>query len=177
MSLLQTIEEQVTFGFTGKVNALLENSGQYFATIYLEEGILVGCQYKGVNSFRSLVALIFDDVRNIKKFKYVVEPEIVEKNSMTFEEKFSAVRSKIQTLFGKYKQIEGLIPPMDLKLVINSNFINRGDGLTRAEFDVLSTITEFSRVQDIYKESKLYDHEVTIALVNLRRKKAIKVFK
>jgi hypothetical protein len=41
----------------------------------------------------------------------------------------------------------------------------------------MCTISDYSDVSEIYKNSKLLDFEITNALVNLRKKDALKVVK
>ena len=66
---------------------------------------------------------------------------------------------------------------MNLKLVINSNIVDNGQSLTSDEFDVLKTLCDYNKVEEIYKNSKIAKHRVTNALVQLRKKKAIIVTK
>lgn len=176
MSLLDIIEEQIAFGFTGKVNVLFQKNGQFAATVFLEEGALVGCLYRAVNSKRSFVNLVFDDVRGAHDYKYIVEPEIISKEKQTFRENVGDLKKEIQDLFKEYEKVEKYAPSENLKLVIDNRFIESDENLSREEFDLLSIITEYSRVGDIYNHSDLYDYEVTLGLIALRKKKAIRVF-
>ena len=69
-----------------------------------------------------------------------------------------------------------LKPAMNLRLVIDPEVIVSHDEITPEEFDILSVLSEWCVVSDVYKYSKLMEFEVTNALVSLRKKRAIKVF-
>ena len=78
-------------------------------------------------------------------------------------------------VYENYLGSKKLRPPGALKLVLNPNFIVEGQDVAPNEFDVLSAISDYSRVEDIYNHCPLMEYEVTQALVSLRRKGALKV--
>ncbi|MBY0414389.1 MAG: hypothetical protein K2Q18_09495, partial [Bdellovibrionales bacterium] len=86
------------------------------------------------------------------------------------------IKKEAQTHFQEYLTAKKLRPQGHLKLVIDPEIILSKEELNPQEFDVLGVITEWCKVSDIYKYSKLMDFEITHALVSLRKKRAIKVF-
>jgi hypothetical protein len=66
-------------------------------------------------------------------------------------------------------------PPENVKIIIDHEFIEDILPVTAQEFEVLETLTEWSSPFDIYQHCQLLDHEITWALVSLRKKTALKI--
>ena len=175
-NLIEVLKEQASFGFTGKINVLSRDNGQFLGVIYQQEGIIVGAQIKELKGKKALLKMIFDDVESNENFKFIVEPEVLSSEIMTVKITFEEIKLEAQSHFQEYLAAKKLRPQPHLKLVIDPEVIVSKVELTAQEFDVLAVITEWCNVSDIYKYSKLMDFEVTHALVSLRKKRAIKVF-
>ena len=175
-NLIEVLKEQASFGFTGKVNLLSKDTDQFLGVIYLQEGIMVGAAMNELRGKKALLRMVFDDVDGNQNFKFIVEPEILDESVLTMRLKFEEIRKLAQEHYGQYQESKKLRPAPHLNLVIDPTVVVSKDELSPEEFDVLSTLTEWSKVSDIYKYSKLMDYELTMALVSLRKKKAIKVF-
>lgn len=175
-NLIEVLKEQASFGFTGKVNVLSKENGQFLGVIYQQEGMIVGAHVKELKGKKALLKMIFDDVESNENFKFIVEPELLSPENITLKISFEEIRKEAQGHFQEYLSAKKLRPAPHLKLVIDPEIIVSVDDITPQEFDVLSVITEWCNVSDIYKYSKLMDFEITHALVSLRKKRAIKVF-
>lgn len=175
-NLIEVLKEQASFGFTGKINVLSRDNGQFLGVIYQQEGLIVGAQIKELKGKKALLKMIFDDVESNENFKFIVEPEVLSSEIMTVKISIEEIKKEAQGHFQDYISAKKLRPAGHLKLVINPEVIVSNEDITPQEFDVLSVVTEWCKVSDIYKYSKLMDFEVTHALVSLRKKRAIKVF-
>lgn len=175
-SLIEVLREQTSFGFTGKVNVLSGDSGQFLGVVYQQEGFVVGASFANLKNKKALVKMIFDDVESNHHFKFIVEPEVLSDEQVTMKLTVEEVKKEIQAHYQEYQETKKFKPNPEIRLVINPEIIVAKDELTPTEFDVLATISEWAKVADIYKYSKLLDYEITKALVTLRKKKAIKVF-
>lgn len=176
MNLIRTIEEQAVFGFTGRINVLLE-SGQLKGIIYLKDGTAVQAKYEGSYGEDSLLKLLAVTLKTQTTYRYVVEPEIVEDDFCQFRLTASEIADKYLPMLTKRAQELNLRPPDNLKLLVKGNYVSQGELPTYEEFKVLIALAEFSRVEDIYREAQLPEYVVTTALVGLRKKGALKVFK
>ncbi|WP_372652559.1 hypothetical protein [Halobacteriovorax sp.] len=174
MSLLGTIEEQTTFGFTGRVNILNRTSGQYLGIVLISDGLIVDCSYGGLKGEKALYLALFDDMDHTP-LKFIVEPEVVLEEHKNFNLAYEDFKNNSQSLYIKHRESKALRPAMDMRLVLNGDFVSAGANVTDTEFKLMSVLTEYSLVSDIYSNSDLYDFEVTAGLVSLRKKKAIKV--
>lgn len=175
-NLIEVLKEQASFGFTGKINILSRDNGQFLGVIYQSEGIIVGAQIKELKGKKALLKMIFDDVESNENFKFIVEPEVLSTEIMTVRISFEEIKLEAQGHFQQYVSAKKLRPAPHLKLVIDPEIIVSSHDITSQEFDVLTVISEWCNVSDIYKYSKLMDFEITHALVSLRKKRAIKVF-
>ncbi|WP_417336973.1 hypothetical protein [Halobacteriovorax marinus] len=176
MSLLGTIEEQTTFGFTGRVNILNRSTGQYLGIVLIADGVIVDCTYGGLKAEKALYLALFDDMDHTP-LKFIVEPEVVQEEHRNFQLTFEDFKQNSQTLYLKHRESKALKPSMDLRLILDGDFISRGSEVSDSEFKLMNVLTEYSLVSDIYNNCDLYDFEITQVLVSLRKKKAIKVVK
>jgi len=174
-NLIEVLKEQSSFGFTGKVNVLSRENGQFLGVIYQQDGLIVGAQIKDLKGKKALFNMIFTDVDS-DDYRFVVEPEVISADHITLKIPFEEVKTEAQKFYQQYVNAKKLRPAPNLKLVIDPEIIVSRDDITPSEFDVLAVISEYCKVSDIYKYSKLLDFEVTNALVSLRKKRAIKVF-
>ncbi len=175
-NLIEVLKEQASFGFTGKINILSKDNGQFLGVIYQQEGLIVGAQIKELKGKKAVLKMIFDDVESNQNFKFIVEPELISSEFMSVKLTFEEIKAEAQTHFQQYISAKKLRPAAHLKLIIDPEIIVSKDDISPQEFDVLSVISEWCNVSDIYKYSKLMDFEITHALVSLRKKRAIKVF-
>lgn len=175
-NLIEVLKDQAAFGFTGKINILSRDNNQFLGVIYQQEGLIVGAHVKDIKGKKALLKMIFDDVESNENFKFIVEPELLSPEVLTMKISFEDIKKEAQTFFQEYVNAKKLKPALHLKLVIDPEIIVSKDDITPEEFDLLMTLSEWCKVSDVYKYSKLMDFEVTRALVSLRKKRAIKVF-
>ena len=176
MSITKIIEEQALFGFTGRINVLLEANSQFKGAVLLIDGLLVDAQFEGISNEKALYAMVYKDMIHNNLFSYVVEPEIIEASSAKFKLNIENFKKRASVALNKFREAEKFRPPESLKLVVDGTFIDDGPQVTSAEYSVITVVSEYSRVSDIYKYSKLQEFEVTEALISLRKKNALKVF-
>lgn len=175
-SLLEILSEQAIFGFSGRINIIKSQNRQYLGAISQRDGMIVDAQYNGLRSKKALFSALFDDLEGYGH-KYVVEPEIVEASSVVFELSVKDLKESLSSQYELYTVAKKLKPAPGIKLLIESEFIIKGENVSSDEFQVLSALCEFSRADDIYKNVGLMEYEVTNALVSLRKKKALKVIR
>lgn len=176
MSILEILNDQSAFGFTGKINILVKSNGQLYGTIYQEEGFIIDAATSGMTGVKALLRMIFIDVDQSDFLKYIVEPEVLGDEHRRMKMTYENLKKDAEKHFQSYLAAKKLRPPSHLKLVIDPEIIVDHSQISPEEFDVLTLLSEWCLVSDIYKYSKLLEYEVTNALVTLRRKKAIRVF-
>jgi hypothetical protein len=176
MGLLEILNEQSAFGFTGKINVLVKSNGQLFGVVYQNDGTIVDAQSQSLEGLRALYKMIFTDVESQDFLKFIVEPEILKSENFQLEISLDELKSEASKKFQEYIAAKKLRPPDNVKLVIDPEIIVDANQVSPEEYDVLSLLTEWSKVSDVYKYSNLLEYEITNALVSLRRKKAIRVF-
>ena len=175
-NLIEVLKDQSAFGFTGKINLQLVKNGQFQGVIYQQEGLIVGAVFGDLKGKKALLKMIFEDVESVREFKYIVEPELITTEHQMMKISFEEAKIEAQTIYQKYQTSKKLKPAPGLKLLVDPEIIVNEAVITPSEFEVLSVITEWCKVEDVYKNCKLMDYDVTNALVSLRKKRAIKVF-
>ncbi len=175
MSILATINEQAAFGFSGRINVLKRSNDQLFGVIFQYDGKVIGATCEKQRGKKALYYLIFNDVDLEDIFKLVVEPEIIGPSSFMFELSFGEIKKEAESQYPEFLKAKKFRPPGHLKLIIDTDIISNKQEVTPEEFLVMSTLTEYSKVDEVYQASQLLEYEVTNALVSLRKKKAIKV--
>ena len=174
--LIYILDEQVSVGFTGKINIQNRVNKQHFGSVTLVDGDLVDCKYKESNGIKGFFNLCVDEFDNIG-LSYIIEPEVIESKKNTIHYPYSVLKRKIADTVEKYRESRKDKPPKDLKIYILPDFLANGEKVSGNEFDLMGTISDYNRIQDIYEKSHLLEFEITNALVSLRKKKALKVVK
>jgi len=172
MTFLDFIDEQCLLGFTGKINVLSTETAQFHGVIYLLSGILVNAYFEGQKGTRALTNLVVSIQKNTDSYKFISEPEIIEKSEVVFHVIFLDFKENI---FPKANQIQAAQkhrPPENLKIVLKEEFLVTGEEISRQEFSVMNVVSDYSKISDIYKNITLSDSETTDALVSLRKKGA-----
>lgn len=181
MALIKILKEQETFGFTGRINILDKSSGQFLGVIMQEEGVIVNARYRDGKGKKALFRLTIDDLKDDKSaqagLRFVVEPEVIEDADRSFELSVADYEVLARELYERSESSRKLRPSDDLRVALNSSFIVEGENVTWAEFDVMAVISDYPKIEDVYKHSQLYEFEVTSALVSLRKKGALKVLR
>ena len=79
--------------------------------------------------------------------------------------------------FDQFDQLQKLRPPGDLKFRLDVSKIDIYTQLTKNEFDVMKCIVDYPVVKNVYDQCELLDFDITNALISLRKKGAILVYK
>lgn len=175
-NLISLIEEQTFLNFTGRLNVLEREKNMHLGAIFFHEGDVINCEYhnsKGMEALESLFFLEFERT----SLKFVIEPEMVSVEVRKIHYPFKTLKKKIESFIEVTSGQHAKAPPMHIRLGINSSIVSNGQSLTSDEFDVLKTICDYNKVEEIYDNCMLVRHKITNALVKLRKKKAIKVIK
>ncbi len=168
------MEEQAVFGFTGRINILHREKGEYLGAVLLKGGTVVNSSFRGHHGRKTLYRILIDDVEN-QILRFVVEPEIVSSGDSVFFIAIEEFKKEAQKFYQSYLESKKLKPPESIRVLLNGDFIVRGSEVTGVEFDVMEVITEFNKVRDIYESLDYMDYEITNALVRLRKAGALRV--
>ncbi len=172
--LFSVIDDQVSVQFTGKVNVLSNFNRQFLGHIMFRNGRIVEALFSGYKGEKALYHLFIQEF-SLQSFEYVIEPEVVEDSKLEFPYGHQELREKMADALKLYQQSLKMRPPENVKIVIDPGFIEDSLPVSQAEFDILCTLTEWHTPYDIYQHSDLLDHEITMALVGLRKKNALKI--
>ena len=169
--IFSLIEEQVAVKFTGKINILSSYNRQFLGHILFIDGSVVNVSFQKHSDLKALYHLII--IEDLKKnFDYVIEPEVVEEKERHIHYPFSVLKKKLTDVLGLYHSSEKIRPPAQIRFLIKKNFMVSHENVTPEEFEVLKVVSEWSDVENIYNNCQLLDHEITLALVALRKKGA-----
>jgi hypothetical protein len=174
LSLIKTLADQAALNFTGRVNFLDHSTGEYLGKVSLLEGRLVFAKYKQGIGKPALFHCLIDDMEKAD-ISFVVEPEIVSLSESIFVLSYDDFLDVGQKIYQAYRSSKKFKPPGHLRLIVNPDFIPRGEELSYSEFEILTVISDFNKVSDIYNESPLLEFQTINSLVSLRKKGALKV--
>lgn len=172
--MIKTISDQVRLAFTGRINILTKDTGKYLGRIVLREGLIVFSQFKDTMGKPSLYRCLIEDLEE-DHLRFAVEPEVVGDNEVIFSLEYVEFVDTGQKIFQSYKSAKKYKPPGHIKLILDPGFVAKGQPVSYVEFELMCTISDFSRVSDIFNESKLLEYQINNALVSLRQKGALKV--
>jgi hypothetical protein len=172
--LISILDEQNSVGFTGRVNVLNQTTKQLLGEVIFNEGQIMQARYKGVIGLKAFYNLCIDEFENVA-LGYIVEPELIDATNTQIPYPYSVLKRKIVDVIENFKQSKSQRPPDNLKILIKPEFLAQGEVVTGAEFDLLCTLSDYNLVEQVYKNCKLLDYEITNALVSLRKKNALTV--
>lgn len=172
--LLSMLDEQTVVSFTGRVNVLDRTTHQLLGVVVLREGQVYRCQYRGAQGTKAFFNIVIEGAQLLPQ-EFIVEPEIIDERDRQIHYPYSVLKAKTADVLKRYQAVAHLRPPPRLKLLPRATFLDSDDEVTSAEFQVLCTLTEWSQVDDLYRQCSLLDYEITESLVSLRRKEALQV--
>ena len=146
IGLLKILKEQFTFGFTGRVNALLSKNDQYLGAVFQKEGLIVHSEYEYLTGKKALYKILFDDIDGDKGLKFLIEPEIISDNIQTFEYSFDQLYDRVQKRYPLYTKTKKYRPSDNLRLKVDPKFVRVGEDILPEEFDILCNIINSSDI-------------------------------
>lgn len=172
--VMGVIEEQQSVRFTGKVNVLAAFNRQFLGHIIFKDGEVIQVTFSGHQGLKAFYQLIIQEY-SLQSFDYVIEPELVDEKERQIHYPFAVIKNKMADVLKQYRESLKLRPPENVKIIIDSEFIEDSLPVSPQEFEVLETLTEWNSPFEIYQNCQLMDHEITWALVSLRKKGALKI--
>lgn len=172
--VLAVIEEQIAVQFTGKVNILATFNRQFLGHILFRNGDVIQVIFNGHRGLKALYQLFIQEF-SLQSFDHVVEPELVDEKERQIHYPFSVVKNKLADVLKQYQASLKYRPPENIKILVDAEFLEDSLPVTPEEFEVLATLTEWNTPFDLYQHCELLDHEITWALVSLRKKGGLKI--
>lgn len=163
------IEEQMSVKFTGKVNLLSPFNHQYLGHLLFKDGMLIDVRYQQLSGLRAFYQLGIREY-NLEKHLYVVEPEVVAEEEQRIHYPISVLLTKLRNQIKIYDIVHRQRPPENVKILVKADSVGEDFECTAEEFRVLTVLTETNDVNSIYGNCSLLEHEITSALINLRKK-------
>jgi hypothetical protein len=174
LKIVGVIEEQMSVSFTGKVNILSNFNRQYLGHLVFSSGEIIKATFQGHRGTKAFFQIIVQEY-SLNSFVYIVEPEIVDELERDIFLPYASLKLKMEEVIRLYRDSIKLRPPDHVRIVLNADFMEKQQNLAIHEFTVMLTLTEWSSPFDVYQHCPLLDHEITYALVGLRKKEALKI--
>ena len=174
LKIISVIEEQIAVQFTGKINILSSYNQQFLGHILFKDGDILQVTFNIHRGLKAFYQLIIQEY-SLQHFDYVVEPEVVDEKERQIHYPYNILKNKMSDVLKLYRESLKLKPPGNVKIIVNGEFMRQTTEVTPDEFDVLATLSDWNGVDDIYQHCPLLDHEITGALVSLRKKNALKI--
>ncbi len=172
--VLDIIEEQMAVEFTGKVNILATYNHQFLGHILFIDGQVIQVTFGRLRGLRAFFKLVIQESA-LPSFDYVVEPELVEEKERQIHYPYSVLKKRLGEILMLHRESLKLRPPDSIKIILDADFLEDTLAITPQEFDVLRVLTDWNNPADLYQNSELLEHEITQALVTLRKKGALKI--
>ena len=176
LNIYQNILDQESLMFTGRVNILYKKNSQMVGSLTFYEGEISSCHYRDKVNLNALILIFFDESK-FSSLKYLVEPEILERSMQDTRIKFTDILPEVEKKYKNMWDSCNLRPKDDLIFLLNGDFVIGGPEITKDEFTLMKTIVDFNQVSQIYLNSNFNENFITMVLVDLRKKGALKVIK
>ncbi len=173
-ALFRCLDEQTSVRFTGRINVLDRLTRQHLGVVLLKDGEVFACRFREDQGLKAFHALVWGAAQ-LAPLDFVVEPEIVADEERQIHHPYSVLKHRAQAAVERHRMTAGQRPPDHVKLTVRADFLESSVPVTSDEFHVMSTLCEWSQVDELYTHCSLLPHEVTEALVGLRKKNALQV--
>jgi hypothetical protein len=174
MKLVETILENMTMSFTGRVNVLAEPTKQFIGSVVLNEGVLVDSSYGQMSGKKALANLLMEG-RTGNSFSIISEPELISELDFSFNMKEQDFFKFKNDYFEQYDLLRKLKPSSNLIFQLNPRKLDIYTPINFSEFDVMKLVLATENSGEIYKKSTMLEFDVTKSLISLRRKGIILV--
>ena len=174
MKLVETILENMTISFSGRINILSDLNKQFIGSVVLSDGNLVDAKFRKMSGKKALASLLMED-KSALGMSVVSEPELVSELEFSFnmaEQDFFKFKNDY---FEQYDLLKKLRPPKNLALSLNSKRLDIYTPLSFSEFDTMKLVLSCKNVGEMYETSNLLEFDVTKSLISLRKKGIILV--
>ena len=172
--LTSELEKRAQSSFTGNIVLQDRKNGQFMGQVLLEKGLITDIQrQKGLRGYRALLAYAMEAQE--KDCLIIAEPSLPSGKNPLFKNNRKAIKKVEMAIKYYYKEIKDLKPCRHLKLAVKKKILPDEKNLLPWENDLLSHLSQYERVGELYEKSNLLDFEITIGLVKLRKKGLIKV--
>src|SRR3989338_3614916 len=131
--ILPILDEQVAVKFTGRINILDKDSKQFFGTFILVDGEFVEASYKKMVGLKAFFSLYLDEFENVPII-YITEPEIISSFKQNIPYPYQILKQKLSSTVEKYAVSRSNKPPLNLKIMLNPEFVSTGEELNSNEF-------------------------------------------
>ena len=174
MKIIETLSENLSMSFTGRLNILSKDTKQFLASVLQKEGVIVNAFYGKLSGKKALAAILVESKTN-KNLVVISEPELIEAREIHFEmNEYEFFKFK-NDYYEKFKSLNELRPDPELNFFLNGLNLDVYTPLSIDEFSVMKIICDFSKVSEIYKNCSMLDFDVTKSLISLRKKGIILV--
>jgi hypothetical protein len=174
LRIISILDEQVAVSFTGKVNVLSNFNHQFLGHVLFRDGEIIQVRFSNQHGMKALYHLFLQEF-SLQSFQYIIEPEVVDTTDKQIELPYPLLKKKMAEDIKEYQATLKHRPPENVKILVDAAFLQDSLPVSQQEFEVLATLTEWNSTYDIYQHCPLLDHEITGALVNLRKKSALKI--
>lgn len=174
LKIISVIEEQIAVQFTGKINILSTFNRQFLGNILFKSGDVIQVRFNNQKGLKAFYQLIIQEF-SLQSFDYVVEPEVVEDKERQIHYPYAVLKNKMADVIKNYRESLKFRPPENVKILIDAAFLDDTLPVSPEEYSVLETLSEYNTAYDVYQHCQLLDHEITWALVGLRKKGALKI--
>lgn len=141
----------------------------------LKDGQCVYAQYDGAAGIDSLLLAVADDLY-YGRYTFVSEPESIDSSDCLFKKGIESLKSDCRHFYEDYLYSKKFAPPDYLRVCVDVASAKNAKNITRQEFHILTVVSEFNKISDIIKNSKINETKAVMALVSLRKKKLIRVY-
>jgi hypothetical protein len=122
--LLETLREQASVGFTGRINLLRPSTKQYHGNCVFKEGELIHVNYRSLEGMKGFYKL-FIDLSEGQDIEGIVEPEIVDHFVQNIHFPLNKLIQNLKDVLIKYHESKDQKPPHGVKLMVKPDFLHK----------------------------------------------------
>lgn len=170
--VLDILEEQSSFAFTGLVIAKEQISGNESAKLWFQDGQIIEIETQKRTGMNALYELFFQEFLGVRfDYELIANKEITVKQVIYFP--LAQIKIFLNSIVDDLEDHDEFSPNRNLELSLKPEFIAYGQDITELEYQVMELVAKYEAVDDIYNKTDLLGFEVTKGLIGLRKKDAL----
>lgn len=177
MELTTLLKNTIDQGFSGKINLLRSDSGQYHGAIYLAQGVIVGGQYRQLQGADAVILMCYHSLSGPEapwgEAKFVAEPEVLSPALQVIQWNFNELQVALHRYIAEWEEAKKLMPDPSLHLL--AHFPSASHSIDHDLFQILSVLTVHHQVAQVFYHSPFLPPKTLDGLVRLRKMGLLRV--
>lgn len=157
--------------FSGKLNILSSDNGQFMASIFLTQGSVVGGHYRNLSGSDAVILACYHGMPGQDggwgEIKFMPEPEIISSAHQQVKWDYNALQVELHRYILQWTKLKQAMPKDQLFLL--AQMPSPSSLITHEQFKLLSLLTQVNLVHEVFLRSPFLPTQTLEVLISMRK--------